>query len=110
MSTAGAASREMPIIHRIFRRQFSEIRWLVQKVPSTESRVGAVADHLGFLLDGPVAGTGTPADRAVVLHRVRTARRAPARLGTHRAGDRHPRAFGMTLDRFVELCMAYRPR
>lgn len=49
----GPASREMPIIHRIFRRQFAEVRALVQEVPSAEVvRVRAVADHLGFLLDG----------------------------------------------------------
>lgn len=49
----GPAAREMPIIHRIFRRQFAEVRALVQKVPSAEvMRVRAVADHLGFLLDG----------------------------------------------------------
>jgi len=49
----GPASREMPIIHRIFRRQFAEVRALVQEVPLTEAmRVRAVADHLGFLLDG----------------------------------------------------------
>ena len=45
--------REMPIIHRIFRRQFAEVRTLVQEVPAADAaRVGAVADHLGFLLDG----------------------------------------------------------
>ena len=43
----------MPIIHRIFRRQFPEVRALVQEVPATDAtRVGAVADHLAFLLDG----------------------------------------------------------
>ena len=51
--TGGAAAREMPIIHRIFRRQFAEVRTLVPAVPAAdETRVGAVADHLGFLLDG----------------------------------------------------------
>lgn len=49
----GPAAREMPIIHRIFRRQFAEVRALVQEVPGGDAtRVGAVADHLGFLLDG----------------------------------------------------------
>ncbi len=49
----GPAAREMPIIHRIFRHQFAEVRALVQEVPSAEvMRVRAVADHLGFLLDG----------------------------------------------------------
>lgn len=53
MSTGGAAAREMPIIHRIFRRQFAEVRALVQEVPTADAtRVGAIADHLGFLLDG----------------------------------------------------------
>lgn len=52
-TTEGAAAREMPIIHRIFRRQFAEVRALVQEVPAAEAtRVSAVADHLGFLLDG----------------------------------------------------------
>ena len=53
MSSMGMASREMPIIHRIFRRQFAEVRALVQEVsPADAPRVSAVADHLGFLLDG----------------------------------------------------------
>lgn len=43
----------MPVIHRIFRRQFAEVRALVQEVPAADAtQVGAVADHLGFLLDG----------------------------------------------------------
>ena len=51
--TGGAAAREMPIIHRIFRRQFAEVRALVQEAPAADAtRVGAIADHLGFLLDG----------------------------------------------------------
>ena len=53
MSTGGLATREMPIIHRIFRRHFAEVRTLVQEVPATDAtRVAAVAEHLGFLLDG----------------------------------------------------------
>lgn len=49
----GRAAREMPIIHRIFRRQFAEVRALVREAPAADAtRVGAVADHLGFLLDG----------------------------------------------------------
>jgi hemerythrin-like domain-containing protein len=52
-STGGPAAREMPIIHRIFRRQFAEVRALVPEAPAADAtRVGAVADHLGFLLDG----------------------------------------------------------
>ena len=52
-SSAGKATREMPIIHRIFRRQFAEAQELVQEVPAADAtRVGAVSDHLGFLLDG----------------------------------------------------------
>ncbi len=51
--TGGPAAREMPIIHRIFRRQFGEVRALVQQAPADDAaRVRAVADHLGFLLDG----------------------------------------------------------
>jgi iron-sulfur cluster repair protein YtfE (RIC family) len=43
----------MPIIHRIFRRQFAEVQMLVQQVPASDAtRVRAVADHLVFLLDG----------------------------------------------------------
>ncbi|MDQ1688956.1 MAG: hypothetical protein QOK42_1931 [Frankiaceae bacterium] len=43
----------MPIIHRIFRRQFAEARALVEEVPAADSRrTGAIADHLRFLLDG----------------------------------------------------------
>ena len=53
MTTGGPAAREMPLIHRIFRRQFAEVQALVQEVPAGDAtRVGAVADHLGFLLDG----------------------------------------------------------
>ena len=52
-STGGPATREMPIIHRIFRRQFAEVQALVPGVPRADgARVGAVANHLGFLLDG----------------------------------------------------------
>ncbi|WP_299929619.1 hemerythrin domain-containing protein [uncultured Nocardioides sp.] len=52
MSTGRAAAREMPIIHRIFRRQFAEVRTLVQEVPAHDAtRVAAISDHLGFLLD-----------------------------------------------------------
>lgn len=52
-SSAGPATREMPIIHRIFRRQFAEVQALVREVPAADAtRVCAVADHLGFLLDG----------------------------------------------------------
>ncbi len=48
----GAAGREMPIIHRILRRQFAEVRTLVQEVSAADvTRVRAVADHLGFLLE-----------------------------------------------------------
>jgi iron-sulfur cluster repair protein YtfE (RIC family) len=52
-SSTGPAAREMPIIHRIFRRQFAESRALVLQAPAAGApRVDAVADHLGFLLDG----------------------------------------------------------
>lgn len=52
-STGGPAAREMPIIHRIFRQHFAEMRALVQEAPGDDAaRVGAVADHLEFLLDG----------------------------------------------------------
>ena len=53
MRTGELATREMPIIHRIFRRQFAEVPALVQKVPVHDAtRVAAIGDHLGFLLDG----------------------------------------------------------
>lgn len=53
LRTSGAPAHEMAIIHRIFRRQFAEVRTLVPAVPAAdETWVGAVADHLGFLLDG----------------------------------------------------------
>lgn len=52
-SIGGPAAREMPVIHRIFRRQFAEVRALVPEVPAGDvTRVTAVADHLTFLLDG----------------------------------------------------------
>lgn len=52
-STAGPAAREMPLIHRIFRRQFAEVRALVPELSSADgAQVSVVADHLGFLLDG----------------------------------------------------------
>lgn len=51
--TGGPAGREMPIIHRIFRYQFAEVRGLVPQVPAADStRVRAVAGHLELLLDG----------------------------------------------------------
>ena len=51
--TGGAAAREMPLIHRIFRRQFAEVGALVPEVPARDrARVDAVAGHLEFLLDG----------------------------------------------------------
>lgn len=50
--TAGAAAREMPLIHRIFRHQFAEVRTLVRAVTAADlKRVRSVAGHLGFLLD-----------------------------------------------------------
>jgi hemerythrin-like domain-containing protein len=52
-SSTGPAAREMPIIHRIFRRHFAESRALVLQAPAAgATRVGSVADHLEFLLDG----------------------------------------------------------
>ncbi len=48
----GRAALDMPIIHRILRLQLAEVRALVQEVPARDAaRVGAVADHLEFLLD-----------------------------------------------------------
>ena len=51
--TGGSAAKEMRLIHRIFRRQFAEVRELVQTAPAGDARrAAAIADHLGFLLDG----------------------------------------------------------
>lgn len=51
--TGGAAAREMPLIHRIFRHEFRSLRRLVTEVPPTDAwRVRATADHLQFMLDG----------------------------------------------------------
>ena len=51
--TGGAAAREMPLIHRIFRRQFAELKTLIPEVAADDPvRVKAVTGHLEFLLDG----------------------------------------------------------
>ncbi|TDE03077.1 hemerythrin domain-containing protein [Jiangella asiatica] len=51
--TGGAAAREMPLIHRIFRHEFRLLRQLVTDAsPSDTIQVGAIADHLAFMLDG----------------------------------------------------------
>lgn len=51
--TGGAAAREMPLIHRIFRHEFRALRQLVTEVaPAETERVRAIADHLSFMLDG----------------------------------------------------------
>jgi hemerythrin-like domain-containing protein len=51
--TEGAAALEMPIIHRIFRTEFASLGRLVTEVdPTDRDRVRAVAEHLGFMLDG----------------------------------------------------------
>lgn len=51
-STGELAAREMPLIHRIFRHRFSELRALVTAVgPADPTRVRAVGDHLSFMLD-----------------------------------------------------------
>jgi hypothetical protein len=34
--TGGAAAREMPLIHRIFRHEFRSLRRLVTEVPQTD--------------------------------------------------------------------------
>lgn len=51
--TGGLAAQEMPLIHRIFRRELRALEQLVVDVPPTGGeRARHVADHLGFLLDG----------------------------------------------------------
>jgi deazaflavin-dependent oxidoreductase (nitroreductase family) len=53
IGTGGMAAWQMPLIHRIFRHAFREIRRLVPDVaPTAPARVAAVADHLRFTLDG----------------------------------------------------------
>jgi len=53
VTTGDAAAVEMPLIHRIFRRQFPEVARIVSEVAPTDTgRVSAVAGHLEFLLDG----------------------------------------------------------
>lgn len=51
--TGGAAAREMPLIHRIFRHEFRSLQQLVTEVPPTDmARVRAISGHLAFMLDG----------------------------------------------------------
>lgn len=50
--TGGAAAREMPLIHRIFRREFALLREIVREQLTDAARVRAVAEHLIFSLDG----------------------------------------------------------
>lgn len=53
IGTDAMAAWQMPLIHRIFRRAFREIRQLVPEVaPAAPRRVAAVADHLAFTLNG----------------------------------------------------------
>jgi hemerythrin-like domain-containing protein len=47
---------DMALIHRIFRSSFAELARLVTEVPAgDDARVSAVADYLGFTLDGLTA-------------------------------------------------------
>ena len=51
--TGGMAAQEMPLIHRIFRRELRSLRRIVGDVPPTAGeRARSVADHLAFVLDG----------------------------------------------------------
>ena len=53
----------MALIHRIFRSSFDELARLVTEVPASDpARAGAVADHLGFTLDGLMAHHTTEDD------------------------------------------------
>lgn len=53
LGTDGRAAWQMPLIHRIFRTAFREVRRRVPEVPPTGTvRARALADHLGFTLDG----------------------------------------------------------
>ncbi len=50
--TGGLASREMPLIHAIFRTELRRLERMVGDVPpAAVERAGHVADHLTFLLD-----------------------------------------------------------
>jgi iron-sulfur cluster repair protein YtfE (RIC family) len=64
----------MALIHRIFRSSFAELARLVTEVPVGDAaRVSAVADHLGFTLDGLTAHHTTEDDLVwpVLLERAR---------------------------------------
>ncbi len=51
--TGGAAAREMALIHRILRREFSSLRQMIVEVPAADAgRMDAIAGHLKFMLDG----------------------------------------------------------
>ena len=51
--TGGLAARQMPLIHRIFRRELPSLRTTVGEVPPTGvERARSVAGHLRFVLDG----------------------------------------------------------
>ncbi len=51
--TDGMATQQMPLIHRIFRRELPSLRRMVGEVPPTGAeRARSVADHLHFVLDG----------------------------------------------------------
>jgi iron-sulfur cluster repair protein YtfE (RIC family) len=63
-TTAGhPALWSMALIHRIFRSSFDELARLVTEVPASDvARASAVADHLGFTLDGLIAHHTTEDD------------------------------------------------
>lgn len=51
--TGGLAAQQMPLIHRIFRRELPVLRTIVGEVPpGGVERVRSVAAHLHFVLDG----------------------------------------------------------
>lgn len=64
----------MALIHRIFRSSFAELARLVTEVRASDAaRASAVADHLGFTLDGLIAHHTTEDDLVwpVLLERAR---------------------------------------
>jgi iron-sulfur cluster repair protein YtfE (RIC family) len=73
-TAAHPALWNMALIHRIFRSSFAELARLVTEVPASDAaRVSAVADHLGFTLDGLTAHHTTEDDLVwpVLLERAR---------------------------------------
>jgi iron-sulfur cluster repair protein YtfE (RIC family) len=86
-TAAHPALWNMALIHRIFRSSFAELARLVTEVPASDAaRTSAVADHLGFTLDGLSAHHTTEDDLVwpVLLERAR-----PSAALVERMEDQH---------------------